>query len=117
MQACARQRWKKISWSHGQNGKHLHALKSNLQQIGHRISRDQRRLEKIEKDIVIKGARIVASDDTTLEERLLILADLKRLTEEKGQLEKAVVDMEYERGRAEIELEHYRSDIALQYGL
>lgn len=98
------------------DGRELHTLRTSVRQIEHRISRDERRLAKIEEAVTHKEARLIASEGTT-EERALLIADLRTLSEEKGQLEKAVLDMEYELGRAEVELEHYRSDIAFEYGL
>lgn len=98
------------------DGRELHTLRANVQQISHRISRDERRLVKIEDSVLHKEARLIASDGTP-EERAHLIADLRLLSEEKGQLEQAVLDMEHELGRAEVELEHYRSDIAFEYGL
>lgn len=98
------------------DGRELHTLRTNVQQISHRISRDERRLVKIEDSILHKEARLIGSGGTP-EERAHLIADLRSLSEEKGQLEQAVLDMEHELGRAEVELEHYRSDIAYEYGL
>lgn len=98
------------------DGRELHSLQTNAQQISHRISRDERRLVKIEKAILHKEAQLIISDGTP-QERALLIADLRSLSEEKGQLEQSVLDMEHELGRAEVELEHYRSDIAFEYGL
>lgn len=98
------------------DGRELHMLRTNVRQIAHRISRDERRLVKIEKAVAHKEAQLIASDGTP-EERAHLIADLRSLSEEKGQLEQAVLDMEHELGRAEVELEHYRSDIAFEYGL
>lgn len=98
------------------DGRELHSLRTNVQQISHRISRDERRLGKIEKAITHKEAQLIASDGTP-EERALLIADLRSLSEEKGQLKQSVLDMEHELGRAEVELEHYRADIAFEYGL
>lgn len=98
------------------DGSQLHILRSNVQQISHRISRDQNRIHTITKSIRKKEARLVSAEGTT-EERAKLIADLRDLSEEKGQLEQAVLDLEHEHGRAEVELEHYRAEIALQYGL
>lgn len=98
------------------DGNQLHVLRSNLQQISHRISRDQDRIHRITKSIEKKEAKLL-SPDGTVEERARLLADLRDLSEEMGQLEKSILDLEHEHGRAEVELEHYRSDIALEYGL
>lgn len=98
------------------DGNQLHILKSSVQQISHRITRDQDRIDSIIKSIRKKEARLIAADGTA-EERAKLLANLGDLSEEKGQLEQSVLDLEHEHGRAEVELEHYRSEIALQYGL
>ena len=98
------------------DGKQLNMFESNVQQISYRISRDLDRIERITKSIEKKEAKLVTADGTAAE-RVQLLADLRDLTEEKGQLEKSVLDLEHEHGRAEVELEHYRSDIAFQYGL
>ena len=98
------------------DGKQLNVLKTNVQQISYRISRDQDHITRILKSIKNKEAKLI-SPDGTAEERARLLSELRDLSEEKGQLEKSILDLEYEHGRAEVELEHYRSDIALQYGL
>lgn len=98
------------------DGKQLNVLESNVQQISYRISRDQGHIERVIKSIKKKEASLI-SPEGTAEERVQLLADLRELSEEKGQLEQSVLDLEHEHGRAEVELEHYRSDIALQYGL
>lgn len=98
------------------DGNQLHILRSSVQQISHRIARDQDRIDSITKSIRKKEVRLIAADGT-VEERAKLLADLGDLSEEKGQLEQSVLDLEHEHGRAEVDLEHYRSEIALQYGL
>ena len=98
------------------DGKQLHALRSAVNHISSNISRDQRHLREVEDSIVRKETQLI-SPDGEIADRVQLLADIKRLSEERGHLRKAITRNEYELGRAEVELEHYRSDIALTYGL
>lgn len=98
------------------DGSHLYKLTSAVHTISSDISRDERHLQRVEEDIARKEAKLISSEGE-IADRVQLLADIKRLAEERGELRRAVVNSEYELGRAEVELEHYRSDIALQYGL
>ena len=48
------------------------------------------------------------SDETTAEERVVLLLDLKELSERTGQLEAEIRDLYDERARHQVELENYQ---------
>ena len=98
------------------DGRHLHRLTQAVHGLSSRIARDQAHLESVEDDIVRKESQLIAPEGE-IADRVKLLADIKRLSEERGELQRAILDLEHELGRAESDLDHYRDDIALQYGL
>ena len=53
--------------------------------------------------------------ETTTEERILLLADLKELSERTGELEAEIRDLYEQRARHQVELDNYQVSVA-DYG-
>lgn len=88
-------------------GYHLYSLRSNVNRATSGINSKQRELERIE-DEVRENEVALISDDTTIEQRILLLADLKDLSERTGQLESEIEDLYQQRARYQADLEQYQ---------
>lgn len=88
-------------------GHHLYALRSNVNRATNAINARERELDRIRGDMSAKEAALI-SDETTAEERVVLLLDLKELSERTGQLEAEIKDLYDERARHEVELENYQ---------
>jgi hypothetical protein len=92
-------------------GYHLHTLRSNVSHANSDIHSKEHELKEIDEDVTELEAALI-SDDTTSEDRILILADLKEHSERAGQLDTEIKDLYDFRARAEVELQHYQVVIA-----
>lgn len=91
-------------------GYHLYTLRSNVNRASSAIAAKERELENLEDEIRGKEAALIAKETTT-EQRILLLADLKELSERTGHLE-AEIGMLYEdRARHQAELENYQAGV------
>jgi hypothetical protein len=92
-------------------GYHLYSLRSRVNSANSSINSKDRELKKIDEIIATKEAALI-SNETTQEERILLLADLKDLSERTGTLEAEVRELYDVRARAAVELDHYRMAVA-----
>lgn len=92
-------------------GNQLYILRSNVGAANSRIASKERKLDRIETDIRSKEATVIAADTTT-ENRVLLLADLKRLSEHTGELEVEIEQLIRDRARFEYELADYENTVA-----
>ena len=88
-------------------GHHLYALRSNVNRATNAINARERELDRIRDDMSTKEAALI-SDETTAEERVVLLLDLKDLSERTGQLEAEIRDLYDERARHQVELDNYQ---------
>jgi hypothetical protein len=88
-------------------GYHLYTLRSNVNRANSAINSKQNELERIHDEIRESEASLI-SEETTTEERVLLLVDLKDLSERTGQLEAEIQDLYEQRARYQSELEHYQ---------
>ena len=95
-------------------GRHLYTLESNVRNASSNISSKENELKQIDEDIRKKEAALIASE-TTIEDRVLLLADLKRLSERTGELANEIEHLYEERARHKLELENYQAEGA-SYG-
>lgn len=95
-------------------GHHLHVLRSNVNNASSSISVKEGELKRVEDDAVKKGAALIA-DETTTEDRIILLADLKNLSERTGELEAEIEHLYEQRARSRVELENYQASVA-SYG-
>ena len=88
-------------------GYHLYSLRSQVNRANSSINSKEHELEEIEDAMLQNGIDIIAKE-TTQEERILLLADMKDMAEQTGQLEAEIKDLYEVRAHARSELEHYQ---------
>ena len=88
-------------------GYHLYTLRSNVNRANSAINAKERELQRIKDEMRTKEASLI-SEETTTEERVLLLVDLKDLSERTGQLEAEIQDLHEQRARSQVELEQYQ---------
>jgi hypothetical protein len=93
------------------SGYQLHNLRSNVNSATAKINIKKRELERVEEEI--KHAEVaLISQDTTTEDRVLLLADLKDLSERTGQLEAEIYTLVEDRAILEQQLASYERVLA-----
>ncbi|MCH8136027.1 MAG: DUF2799 domain-containing protein [Proteobacteria bacterium] len=92
-------------------GHQLYSLRSNVNSANYRIASNEREIDRIEDDVRASEVRLIA-DDTSIEDRILLLADLKRLSERKGELEAEIDQLVRDLARHEHELTDYENTVA-----
>lgn len=92
-------------------GYHLYELQANVNSANAQIAAKQHELEHINVTIREKEALLIATETTT-QERILILADLKDLSERTGELEVEVAMLIDDRARHEEQLANYQASVA-----
>jgi predicted nucleic acid-binding Zn-ribbon protein len=95
-------------------GYHLYSLRSNVNRATSSINAKENELERIEKKMREKEALLIAKETAT-EDRVLLLADLKDMSERTGELEEQIRDLYEQRARYQVELEQYQVAV-LDYG-
>ena len=95
-------------------GYHLYTLRSNVSRASASISGKERELEVVHAEMRKKEAALIDSE-TTMEERILLLADLKELSERTGKLEAEIQDLYEQRARHQVELDNYQASV-VDYG-
>ncbi len=95
-------------------GQRLYTLRSNVSSANSQIHSKKHELEDIEDEIAHNEA-ILISAKTTTEDRVLLLADLKRLSERTGELETEIEALIADRARHEQDLQHYEQTV-IAYG-
>ncbi len=88
-------------------GYHLYALRANVNRASSSINSKERELKRIDESITENAAALI-SNETTQEERIVLLVDLKELSERTGQLEAEIRELYDVRARSQVELEHYQ---------
>lgn len=88
-------------------GYHLYTLQSNVNRATSKINSRERELERIKDDMRSKEVALI-SDETSIEERILLLQDLKDLSERTGQIESEIRDLYEQRARSQVDLENYQ---------
>jgi hypothetical protein len=92
-------------------GQQLYTLRSNVNSANSQIYNKQRELEGIAVAVRDKEALLIAAETST-EDRVLLLADLKRLSERSGELEVEIDALIADRARFEQDLRHYEQTVA-----
>lgn len=93
------------------SGHRLYNLRSSVRSANNQINARKTELERAEKRTVTAGIELVAAETTT-ENRILLLAELKDLSERTGQLETEIVNLVEERVVYEQQLAEYERYIA-----
>ena len=92
-------------------GSQLHTLRRNVSGATAAINSRERELEKTHQLMRDKEVALI-SDDTTAEQRILLLADLKDLAERSGELESEIEALVADRARHEAELHNFEATVA-----
>jgi hypothetical protein len=92
-------------------GHQLHSLRSNVSNANSQIYRREAELENIQEEIRAKEAQLI-SEDVTTQDRILLLADLKELSERSGELDSEIEALVADRARHEYELQDYEATVA-----
>ena len=95
-------------------GRQLHILQSNVNRASSGIKARQNELERIDEKILEKEAELI-NGDTTTERRVILLAELKNLSERIGELESEIEELYQQRARYQVELEQYQVAL-IDYG-
>ena len=95
-------------------GYHLYTLRANVNNANSSIYAKERELESVESEMRAKEAALI-SPETTVEQRILLVADLKDLSERAGQIETEIQVLYEERARHQAELDNYQAQ-AVDYG-
>ncbi|MEX2496281.1 MAG: DUF2799 domain-containing protein [Woeseia sp.] len=93
------------------SGSQLYVLRSNVNSAAYQINAKENELVQIKATVRDKQAALISSESTT-EERILLLADLKDLSERTGQLESEIDLLIDERARHEEQLAAYETSLA-----
>lgn len=88
-------------------GRHLYSLRSNVNRANSSINAKENELKRIKDDMLLNEAALISSETTT-EERIILLSELKDLSERTGQLEAQIKELYDERARHQVELENYQ---------
>lgn len=91
-------------------GYKLYSLRSAVSNANSAIYAKESELKYAEERVVTIGIELIASETTT-EQRVLLLAELKETTERKGELETEIEFLIAERARAEQELQYYEQTL------
>lgn len=95
-----------------QAGRQLYTLEREVSVIAGDIGKAHYDLDKIDKDVAYAEAALIAPE-TPHPERILILKDIKRLSEDRGNIETAIIALNRDHVRAQEELADYRAFIAV----
>lgn len=93
------------------SGYHLYNLRANVDSANYKIEANKRELEDTQALIRSKEAALIAKETTT-QDRIIILADLKDLSERTGQLESEIYQLVEDRARYEQQLQSYEGVLA-----
>ena len=93
------------------SGYHLYNLRTNVNSATYQINARTQEIETLKDDIRSKEAALIHKETPT-EERILLLADLKDLSERIGQLESEVYMLVEDRARHEEQLAAYQAVLA-----
>lgn len=93
------------------SGQQLYELRSHVASANRAIDARRNEVERIKDEIRATQAALIASE-TTPQDRILLLADLKELSEEQGRLEAEIVDLIEERADHEHDLQSYEAVLA-----
>lgn len=91
-------------------GHQLYTLRSNVSRTSSKIAGRERELKKVQEEMRHKEAGLISSETTT-EQRILLLADLKELSERTGEIEAQIQALYQELGHYQLELDNYQANV------
>ncbi len=93
------------------SGHQLYTLRSRVNSATNQINAKKRELDKSQDRIRSAEAQLISAE-TTIQDRVLLLADLKELSERTGQLDAEIAELIEERAISEQQLAAYQAVIA-----
>jgi len=96
------------------SGRQLYILQTNVNRATAGINSRQDELERIDAEMLENEAELI-DRETTTERRIILLAELKNLSERIGELDAEIEDLYEQRARYRFELEQYQVAL-LDYG-
>jgi len=93
------------------SGHQLYTLRSRVNGATNQINAKERELDKVNDQIRDAEAKLISSE-TTIEDRVLLLADLKKRSERTGELEAEIAQLIEERAIYEQQLASYQAMLA-----
>jgi hypothetical protein len=93
------------------SGHQLYTLRSRVNSATNQINAKKRELDKSQDGIRSAEAQLISAE-TTIQDRILLLADLKELSERTGQLDAEIAELIEERAISEQQLAAYQAVIA-----
>lgn len=95
-------------------GYHLYTLRSNVNRSTSAIASRERELQNV-KDAMLQKEAALIDRATTTEQRIILIAELKDLSEDTGRLEAEIQDLYEQRAHHQAELDNYQVTVA-NYG-
>ena len=95
-------------------GHQLYTLRSNVNYTNSAISAKQHELEAVE-DAMLHAEAALINRETTTEQRIILLAELKDLSEDTGRLEAEIQDLYEQRAHHQAQLDNYQATV-VDYG-
>lgn len=92
-------------------GYQLYSLRANVSNSSSLIYSKESELDNVKKEIRFKEAALIGADTTT-QDRILLLADIKDLSERTGEIEAEIQMLIADRARFESELRNYEQTVA-----
>ncbi len=92
-------------------GHHLYSLRSAVDHADSSINARKHEIDRNEDKIIAHGATIVAIE-TTREQRIFLLAEIKNLAERSGELEAEIEELYHVRAQAQAELDNFQLVVA-----
>lgn len=89
-------------------GFYLYTLRANVSNASSRIAAKERELKSVKSDIRSKEAALI-DRETTTEDRILLLADLKELSERTGEIETEIKVLYQELAQYQVDLDNYQA--------
>lgn len=90
-------------------GHYLYTLRSNVSRTSSQIGAKKRKLKDVKSNIRDKEAELIANETST-EQRVLLLADLKELSERTGKIENEIQVLYQELAQYQLELDNYQAN-------
>jgi len=95
-------------------GHQLYTFRSNVNHANSAIKSKEHKLKEV-KDAMLHAEAALIDQETTTEQRIILLAELKDLSEDKGRLEAEIRDLYEQRAHHQVQLENYQATVA-DYG-
>jgi len=90
-------------------GRKIYTSESKLQQLNRRIKKEKQGLEDLNKQLALFEAELV-SDETDSERRIELLAELREMSKNQGQLENQIKNLELDQARLEGQIDSLRAN-------